>query len=79
MKLCVPKLTQDVLLVPSSVCVSFDHVVKDHANNHIRNNLGRIILSKIAVKFGGECPFYLNHYNVFKTYCDLFMTMNKKE
>jgi len=33
----------------------------------------------MAVKFGGECLFDVNHYNVFKTYCDLFMTVNKKE
>jgi len=75
----VPKLAQDVLLVPGSVCVSFDLTVKGHSYNHIRNNLGRIIVSKMAVKFGGECLFELNQYNVFKTYCDLFMTMNKKE
>jgi len=33
----------------------------------------------MAVKFGGECLFDLNHNNIFKTYCDLFMTVNKKE
>jgi len=33
----------------------------------------------MAVNFGEECLFDLNHYNVFKTYFDLFMTVNKKE
>jgi len=75
----VPKLAQDVLLFPASVCVFFDLTVKGHANNHTRNNLGRIIVSKMSVKFRGECLFDLNHYNVFKTYCDLFMKVNKKE
>jgi len=75
----VPKQAKDVLLVPGSFCVSFDLTVKGHANNHIRNNLGRIIVSRLVVRYGGECLFDLNHYNVFKTYCDLFKTLNEKD
>jgi len=75
----VPKPAKDVLLVPGSVCVSFDLTVKGHVNNHIRNNLGRIIVSRLVVTYGRENLFDLNYYNVFKTYCDLFMSPNDRE
>jgi len=74
----VPKLAEGVMLVPGSFCVSFDLTVKGHANNHISNNLGRMIVSRLVVRYRGECLFDLNHYHVFKTCCDLYMPPNAR-
>jgi len=33
----------------------------------------------MVARFGGDCLFDVNHYNVFKLYRYLFMTLNEKE
>ena len=50
----VPKLNDEVVLVPGSLAVIFDLTVSGHANNFLVNNVSRALVKKLTVKFAGE-------------------------
>ena len=50
----IPKLADNVVLVPGSVYLTFDLNVTGHANNTLVNNVGRNSVKRQRVLFGGE-------------------------
>jgi len=55
----VPKLNENEVLVPGSLCLRFDidvpkAVGSGHANNHLVQNVSRALVSKMVVKFAGS-------------------------
>ena len=47
----VPKLSDEVVLVPGSLAVIFDLSVSGHANNFLVNNVSRALVNRLTVKF----------------------------
>ena len=76
----VPKLNQDEVLVPGSLCLRFDIVVVtkaadgSHANNYLVQNVLRALVSKMVVKFAGTIFQDTDGYDLFKIYEDLFLS-----
>ena len=50
----IPKLAENVVIVPGSVNILFDLTVIGHANKTIVNNVGRNLVTRLKVMFGGE-------------------------
>ena len=50
----MPKLADNVVLVPGSVYLTFDLNVTGHANNTLVNNVGKNLVKRQRVLFGGE-------------------------
>ena len=73
----IPKLSEDLVFVPGSVYLTFNLNVSGHKNNTLVNNVGRNLISKLIVKFGGEIIQDTERFNVFQTYHDLHLP--KKE
>ena len=49
----VPKLTQDVVMVPGSLSLLFDiDLTGGHANNYLVQNVSRALVSRLTVTFG---------------------------
>ena len=75
----IPKLTDDVVIVPGSVKLIFDLIVSGHANNTVVNNIGRNLVKKLKVLFGGEILQDTDRYDLFQTYHDLFLETEERE
>ena len=70
----IPKLADNLVIVPGSVYITFDMNVTGHKNNTLVNNLGRNLVSRYKVLFGGEIIEDLDRFDLFKTYHDLFLS-----
>ena len=69
----IPKLTDNVVIVPGSVKLLFDLKVGGHANNTLVNNVGRNLICQLKVSFGGDKLQETERYDLFQTYHDLFL------
>ena len=69
----IPKLSENVVIVPGSVKLLFDMKVGGHANNTLVNNVGRNLVCQLKVSFGGETLQTTERYDLFQTYHDLFL------
>ena len=69
----IPKLSDNVVIVPGSVYLLFDLIVGGHANNTLVNNVGRNLVCQLKVSFGGEKLQETERYDLFQTYHDLFL------
>ena len=69
----IPKLSENVVIVPGSVKLLFDLKVGGHANNTLMNNVGRNLVCQLKVSFGGETLQTTERYDLFQTYHDLFL------
>ena len=68
----IPKLTDNVVIVPGSVNLLFDLKIGGHTNNTLVNNVGRNLVEQLKVSFGGEKLQDTDRYDLFRTYHDLF-------
>lgn len=75
----IPKLTENVVIVPGSVSLLFDVGVTGHANNTLVNNVGRNLVSRLKILFGGETLQDTQRYDLFQTYHDLFIPNEERE
>ena len=69
----IPKLSENVVIVPGSVKLLFDLKVGGHVNNTLVNNVGRNLVCQLKVSFGGEKLQETERYDLFQTYHDLFL------
>ena len=69
----IPKLTDNVVIVPGSVSLLFTLKVGGHVNNTLVNNVGRNLVEELKVSFGGETLQTTERYDLFQTYHDLFL------
>ena len=75
----IPKLTENLVLVPGSLSLLFNLTVDGHANNTLVNNVGSNLVSRLRVLFGGETLQDTQRYDLFQTYHDLFLTDEERE
>ena len=76
----VPKLNKNEVLVPGSLALRFDiDLSGGHANNFLVQNVSRALVSRMAVKFGGETLEDTVDYDVYKTFSDLFLPGEKRD
>ena len=72
----MPKLAQDVVMVPGSLALVFDiDLTGRHANKYLVQNVSRALVSRLEVKFGGATVQDTNGYDIFKTFEDLFLSV----
>ena len=74
----IPKLSENNVLVPGSVRLSFNLLITGHVNNTLVNNIGRNLVSNFKVVLGGETLQDTKRYDLFMTYQDLFLTGNDR-
>ena len=74
----VPKLSDEVVLVPGSLAVIFDLTVSGQANNFLVNNVSRALVDRLTVKFAGEILQDTDGYDLFKLYEDSFLTEKER-
>ena len=75
----IPKLSDNLVIVPGSVSLLFDLEVDGHANNTVVNNLSANLVTRLKVLFGGETLQDTQRYDLFQTYRDLFLTAEERE
>ena len=75
----IPKLSENIVIVPGSVCLVFDLFVVGHANNRLVNNISRNLIRELKVSYGGETIQIIQRYDLFKTYEDLFISNEKRD
>ena len=75
----IPKLADNVVLVPGSVYLTFDLNVTGHANNTLINNVGRNLVKRQRVLFGGEVLQDTLDYDLFQTYHDLHLSNEARD
>ena len=77
--IAVPKLEDEVLLVPGSLALVFNLVVSSHANNFLVNNVSRALVTRLVVKFAGEILQDTNAFDIYKLFEDLFLPKVQRE
>ena len=75
----IPKLTENLVIVPGSVSLVFNLNVEGHENNTLVNNVGSNLVSRLKVLFGGETLQDTQRYDLFQTYHDLFLTDEERD
>ena len=80
----VPKLAQDVVMVPGSLALVFDiDLTGGHANNylpHLRvQNVSRALVSRLTVTFEGSPVQDTNGYDIYKIFDDLFLSVYERD
>ena len=75
----IPKLAENIVLVPGSVYLTFDLNVTGHANNTLVNNVGRNLVKRQRVLFGGEVLQDTLDYDLFQTYHDFFLSKEARD
>ena len=70
----IPKLAENIVIVPGSAYLTFDLNVTGHANNTLVNNISRNLIKRQRVLFGGEALQDTLDYVLFQTYHDLFLS-----
>ena len=75
----IPKLAENIVLVPGSAYLTFDLNVTGHANNTLVNNVGRNLVKRQRVLFGGEVLQDTLDYDLFQTYHDLHLSKEARD
>ena len=75
----MPKLEDEVVLVPGSLALVLNLVVSGHANNFLVNNVSRALVSRLVVKFAGEILQDTNAFDIYKLFEDLFLPKAQRE
>ena len=76
----VPKLAQDVVMVPGSLALVFDiDLTGGHANNYLVQNVSRALVSRLTVTFGGTPVQDTNGYDIYKIFDDLFLSVYERD
>ena len=78
----VPKLGTNEVIVAGSLALVFNINLKltgAHANNFLVQNVSRALVNKFVVKFAASTVQDTDSYNIYKTFEDLFLSMDKRE
>ena len=77
----IPKLTTNTFYVPGSLYLSADVELSGEAgnDNHLVQNFGRNIISRLSVKWGSTIVHDLNNYDLYMTYKDLWLPKEKRD
>ena len=76
----VPKLAQDVVMVPGSLSLLFDiDLTGGHVNNYLVQNVSRALVSRLTVTFGGTPVQDTNGYDIYKIFDDLFLSTYERD
>ena len=60
--------------MPDSLALRFDiDLSGGHANNFLVQNVSRALVEKLVVKFSGDTLQETDHYDIYKTFSDLFL------
>ena len=60
----IPKLAENMVIVPGSVYLVFDLNIAGHANNIFVDNVGRNLISSMKILFGGETVQDTSRYDL---------------
>ena len=67
----VPKLDQDVVMVPGLLSLLFDiDLTGGHENNYLVYNVSRALVSRLTVTLGGTPVQDTNGYDIYKIFDD---------
>ena len=72
----IPKLAENIVIVPGSVYLTFDLNVSSHANDTLITNVSRNLAKRQRVLFGEEVLQDTLDYDLFQTYHD-FISRSK--
>ena len=62
----IPKLTENMVIVPGSVFLVFNLTISGHENNTVVNNISRNLVKRQRVVFGGETLQDTTNYDLFQ-------------
>ena len=69
----VPKLDEDVVLIPGTLALRFDLVVSGQANNYMVNNVAAALVHRFTAKLAGEILQDTNRYDLYCIFTDCFL------
>ena len=75
-----PNLGSDDVIVPGTVKLSFNIELSSTADTKrtLVSNIGRAVIKKLAVKFEGKDILFIDDYDIFACYQDLWKTKSEK-
>ena len=74
----VPKLDEDVVLIPGTLALRFDLVVSGQANNYMVNNVTAALVHRFTAKLAGEILQDTNRYDLYHIFADCFLPTKER-
>ena len=77
----VPKLAVNEVIVAGSLALVFNINLKltgAHNNNFLVNNVARALVDKLVVKFAANTVQDMDSYDIYKTFEDLFLSVDER-
>ena len=76
----VPKLNENEVIVPGSLALRFNiDLSGGHANNFLVDNVGRVLVDKLVVKYSGTILQDTVGYDIYKILEDLFLSQQERD
>ena len=75
----IPKLDEDVVMIPGTFSLRFDLVVSGQVNNYVVNNVTSALVHRLTIKLAGEIIQDTNRYDLYHIYSDCFMPTKVRE
>lgn len=76
----IPKLSNGYVYIPNSIALLFNLTLQmGQVNNTVINNLGRNLVERMRVMYGGEVINDPNRYDLYHTYADLFKLVRERD
>ena len=69
----IPKLSENVVLVPGSIKLKFNFTETGHTNNKFVNNVSRALVRSMKVVYGGEVLQDTQRYDLIKLFEDAYL------
>lgn len=74
----IPKLDQDIVMIPGTFSLRFDLVVSGQVNNYVVNNVTSALVHRLTIKLAGEIIQDTNRYDLYQIYSDCFLSTKKR-
>lgn len=76
----IPKLAKNEVIVPGSLALMCKiDLSGGHADNVVVMNVSRALIERMILKLGGQTIDDIQHYNVYKTFDDLWLSREKRD
>ena len=75
----IPRLDNNVVIVPGSLALRFNLILSGHTNNFVVDNVTRALVNRLTIKIGGELLQDTNRMDLFQLYSDLFLSKHERK
>ena len=79
LRVAIPNLGDNDVIIPSTLTVSFDIELSSTANTrHIVNNIGKAIITSLGIQYGSKPVYTIDDFDIFQIYKDRWLSKHNQ-